>query len=132
LKPANARSAPPASETRATRPDGYSEIDLAPLRDSAKRERQLHCYGNDSEASLAALFREIYLASPDGAPFFAVHALEQLGYELTALHALLSSEDGRDLSTEIVLRVVAGLEARARAGAEIGKRMLAANEGGAS
>jgi hypothetical protein len=124
-------SAPPASETRATSPDGYSEIDLAPLRDSKKLERRLHCYGSDSEASLAALFREIYVASDDS-PSVAAYALEQLGYELTALRVLLESEEGRDLNTTIVLRVLRGLEARARAGAEIGKRMLAANEGGAS
>jgi hypothetical protein len=129
------RSSPPASETRTTGTVddgyGYAEVDLAPMRDSETPPRQLLCYGRERQASLAALFREIYLASDDS-PRFAVYALEQVGFELSALHALLESEEGRDLNTKIVLRVVAGIEHRARVGAEVGKRMLAANEGGAS
>jgi hypothetical protein len=124
-------SAPPPSATRSARPGLYADIDLAPLRDSQEHGRQQLCYGAEREASLGALFRTVYVASDDS-PSFAVYALEQLGFELTALHALLESEEGRDLNTKVVLRVVAGLESRARAGAEVGKRMLAANEGGAS
>lgn len=125
-------SEPPPSATRQASGGFYPEIDLAPLRDSKNPERRLHCYGSDSKALLAALFREIYVVGDDDAPSFAVYALEQLGYELTAFRVLLTSEEGRDLNPTSVSRVGAGLEARARAGAEIGKRMLAANEGRAS
>ena len=82
----------------------------------------LLCHGRESEASVIALFSAALGDAGDGD--IAIQTLRQLSDELTLLRAYFEGE--ADLSHDIIRSVLNGMAERARAAAEVQRRVEAA------
>jgi hypothetical protein len=91
-------------------------------RTSRSCEETLLCHGREEEASVLALFSAALGDAGDGD--IAIHTLRQLSDELTVLKEYFRGE--ADLNPTIITNVLGGMAERARAAAEVQRRVEAA------